>query len=174
MALSAPLEKKVEKRGWGRHNHHPGWPSTFPHPGRPWSRHTSHSEPAGASSLPKNLRNCGDKITPDCLRALYDLPSHEEVANSYDSDATDAIGVFETGSIYIPKDLDRFFKKYAPYIPDGTRPTGDAIDGAVLSVNSTTKFLAGEANIDLDIIYSLTYPQKITQVTHYLSSNKIY
>jgi tripeptidyl-peptidase-1 len=103
-------------------------------------------------------------MTPDCIRALYDLPSPVEVAKSYDSDPVNSVGVFEAGSIYIPKDLDRFFKKFAPNIPAGTRPKFDSIEGADLKLNITLKSLSGEANIDLDIIYSLTYPQTITYV----------
>ena len=101
-------------------------------------------------------------MTPDCIRALYDIPSPEEIAASYDSNIVNSVGVFEQGSIYIPKDLDKFFKKYAPNVPQGTRPKLESIEDATIVQNSTTKFLAGEANIDLDILYSLTYPQTIT------------
>ena len=103
-------------------------------------------------------------MTPDCIRALYDIPSPEEVAKSYDSDPVNSVGVFEQGSVYIPKDLDKFFKKFAPNVPAGTRPKLDSIEGAELVLNRTTRIFAGEANIDLDIIYSLTYPQTVTHV----------
>jgi tripeptidyl-peptidase-1 len=106
-------------------------------------------------------------MTPDCIRALYGIASAEEVAKSYDSDPVNSIGVFEQGSIYIPKDLDRFFKKFAPNVPTGTRPKLDAVEDATLELNRTTRVFAGEANIDLDIIYSLTYPQTVTYVTPY-------
>jgi tripeptidyl-peptidase I len=78
------------------------------------------------------------------------------------------VGVFEQGSVYIPHDLDKFFAKYAPNVPHGTRPTLESIEGATLALNRSTRILAGEANIDLDIIYSLTYPQTVTCV--YLSA----
>ena len=164
IALSAPLEKKsVSKRSHPR----PYWPIPPLPRHHTWGHHESHSSatssPAPSStSLPPDLQNCGKKMTPDCIRALYDLPSAKEVAKSYSSDPVNAVGVFETGSIYIPKDLDRFFKKFAPYIPAGTRPKFDSIEDASLKLK--IKGLAGEANIDLDIIYSLTYPQTITYV----------
>ena len=103
-------------------------------------------------------------MTPDCIRALYDIPSPDEVAQSYDSDPANTIGVFESGSIYIPKDLDKFFNKFAPEVPQGTRPKLDSIEDANLKLNRTTRIFAGEANIDLDIMYSLVYPQTVTYV----------
>ena len=102
-------------------------------------------------------------MTPDCIRALYGIPSADEVATSYDSDPINSVGVFEAGSIYNPKDLDKFLEKFAPNVPVGTRPRLDSIEGGNLTLNTKLlKVLAGEANIDLDILYSLTYPQTVT------------
>ena len=99
-------------------------------------------------------------MTPTCLRALYSLPSPEEIAKFYDSNPQNAVGVFEETSVYRQSDLDKFFHKYAPNVPPGTHPTLDSIEDADLFLPRNLSVLSLEANIDLDIIYSLTYPQE--------------
>lgn len=43
----------------------------------------------------RKIYNGIELMTPDKLRTLYDIPSAEEVANSYESDPTNTVGVFE-------------------------------------------------------------------------------
>lgn len=169
IALSSLLEKKSVSKRWEPPNPehpHPHWHSGH----HPWPHHEPYNGPSGTKSLPPELQNCGKKITPDCLRALYGIPSAEEVAKTYDSDPINSVGVFEQSSVYIPKDLDRFFKKYTPNVPVGTRPKLDSIEHPTVEENRTTRVLAEEAIIDLDILYSLTYPQTVTYAKIYFTN----
>lgn len=110
------------------------------------------------ASIPADLQNCGTHMTPACLRALYNLPTPHEIAENYTSDSANAVGVYEYQSGYKQKDLDKFFAKFAPQVPAGTHPDLVAIDGVELSED----FDLAEAEVDVDILSSLVYPQNIT------------
>ena len=86
-------------------------------------------------------------ITPPCIKALYQIP-----------DATlkspgNSLGLFEQGSYFNKQDLDSFYAEYAPYVPQGTYPVPQLIDGANFSVSLNSSFNSGEANIDIDMAY---------------------
>ena len=100
------------------------------------------------------LANCDKIITPDCIRALYQVPQ----ANL--SDASNSMGIFESGTTYAQEDLNLFYTKYAPNIPNGTHPTHNLIDGA--TAPSTVGEASGEAELDFQLAYSLIYPQNTT------------
>jgi tripeptidyl-peptidase I len=69
------------------------------------------------------------------------------------------MGVYETGDAYDQESLNDFFTNLAPYIPNGTHPILQSIDGGVapVSVNQSGE----ESALDLKIAYPLIYPQKI-------------
>ena len=72
--------------------------------------------------------------------------------------AGNQLGIFEDlGDYYSQTDLNEFFLTLAPYIPQGTHPTLDGIDGATAP---TTVANAGpESDLDFQISYPLIYPQ---------------
>lgn len=83
---------------------------------------TSHVANLNTSSLD----TCDEVITPACLRALYsfDAPSTNATVS-----ANNSLGIFEEGDFYGQEDFNNFFQKYTPYIPNGTHPTLDSVDG---------------------------------------------
>ncbi|KNG91684.1 putative protease S8 tripeptidyl peptidase I [Aspergillus nomiae NRRL 13137] len=72
-----------------------------------------------------NVTNCDHSITPDCIRALYKIPSARAAPHPNNS-----LGIFEEGDYYAQEDLDLFFKTFAKNIPGGTHPIPAFIDGA--------------------------------------------
>lgn len=112
--------------------------------------------PPGAGQLPADLQSCGRNITPVCIRALYDIP----IATL--SDPANSLGVFEEGDEYSQQDLNEFFAKFAPNVPNGTHPIPAFIDGATAPVPQNSTLVTGESDIDLDIAFSLIYPQTVT------------
>ena len=67
------------------------------------------------------------------------------------------MGLYEDGDIYSQQDLDLFFAEYAPYVPQGTHPLLDSIDGGQAPVAPDSEFNTGESDIDMDIAFSLIY-----------------
>jgi tripeptidyl-peptidase-1 len=69
------------------------------------------------------------------------------------------MGIFEEGDFYDQEDLNLFFQKYTPYIPQGTHPTPNFVDGAEAPVNVSEG--GGESTLDFELAYPLLYPQKL-------------
>ncbi|TVY16819.1 Aorsin [Lachnellula arida] len=149
--LSAPLKKNKVKRTESKVVHKPGPVKMDP----PENPHPWQVLPA-ASGLPADLQDCGRNITPTCIKALYDIPD----ANT--TDDVNALGLYEAGDIYCQKDLDLFFAKYASNVPQDTHPLLDSIDGGHAPVEPGDGFNTGESDIDMDLSYSLIYPQTVT------------
>jgi len=84
--------------------------------------------------------------------ALYNITRGNKAAPN------NHLGIFEDlGDVYSQTDLNDFFLALAPYIPQGTHPTLDAIDGAVAP---TTVANAGpESDLDFQISYPIIWPQ---------------
>lgn len=104
------------------------------------------------STIPQDLRNCSHDITPECIRALYNLPTPGK------ADQANAPGFFEQGDYYATHDLNDFFTVYAPQIANGTGPVQQLIDGAVDPKKYTSPQVAGEADGDLEVAFGLVYP----------------
>lgn len=123
--------------------------------------------------LPENtvvsgLETCDVVITPECIKALYQVP------NATKADPSNALGIFEeqvyAGSYY-QASLDGFFTDYYPEIPNGTHPNTASIGGGVapsipvIEQEGNTTYLVPdnvEADLDIEIAYPLIYPQNIT------------
>ncbi|KAG9240127.1 Pro-kumamolisin, activation domain-containing protein [Calycina marina] len=150
--LTPTLNKKVVKRTGSTKYGSPPGPMKWlpPHEPGKWT------PPAEASTLPADLQDCGRNITPPCLKALYDIP------NATRKDSVNMLGLFESGDIYSQDDLNSFFAEYAPNVPQGTHPKLDSIDGGEAPVAFDSDFNTGESDIDMDIGFSLIYPQTIT------------
>ena len=121
--------------------------------------------PPGAGSLPTDLQDCGRNITPVCLKALYQIP------NAYIKDSVNQLGLFESGDIYSQEDLDSFYAAYAPYVPQGTHPLLDSVDGGEAPVEPGSEYNTGESDIDMDISFSLIYVSLITWISRSNDTN---
>ncbi|KAI9696511.1 MAG: hypothetical protein M1820_008139 [Bogoriella megaspora] len=110
-----------------------------------------------ALDLPADLQDCGNNITPACIKALYQIP------NATLASPGNSLGLYEQGDYFNKEDLDLFYANYAPYVPQGTYPIPALIDGAQYGVaQNDTALNGGESNIDIDMSYSLIYPQTVT------------
>jgi tripeptidyl-peptidase-1 len=112
--------------------------------------------PPGAYGLPPDLQGCGVNITPVCLQALYDIP------NATLDSPGNSMGVFETYDSFSQADIDLFFAKFAPWVPQGTSPTVLSVDGGTAPVAAGDPRNGGESDIDIELAYALIYPQKVT------------
>ncbi|KAI1855363.1 hypothetical protein JX265_006494 [Neoarthrinium moseri] len=106
--------------------------------------------------LGDDLSGCAKNFTPPCYRALYGIPAHNPALPG------NSVGLYESGDTYAQGDLDLFYAKYAPYIPQGTAPTLASVDGGEAPVPQDSEYNTGESDIDIDIVSSLVYPQTIT------------
>ncbi|KAL3423267.1 Aorsin [Phlyctema vagabunda] len=100
--------------------------------------------------------NCDVSITPDCLRALYEIPTNYTVAegNSY--------GIVEySPQAYLPEDLDLFFSEFAPEL-NGSRPIFESIDGGILQTEVESFNYNAESDLDLEYAMALVSPQEVT------------
>ncbi len=112
--------------------------------------------PPAAHSLPPDLQNCGLNITPTCIKALYQIP------DACIKDDVNQLGLYEDGDIYAQQDLNSFFAKYAPNVPQGTHPLLDSIDGGEAPVAPDSEYNTGESDIDMDLGFSLIYVSPIS------------
>jgi tripeptidyl-peptidase-1 len=160
--LSAPLIKSEVKRDIFKRHYKPGPFKKEPPKwlGHPWSR------PPGAGSLPANLQGCDRNITPACLKALYKIP------DAHLSDPANVMGLYESGDTYSQEDLNLFFAKYAPDVPQGTHPKLDSIDGGQAPVAPGSELNTGESDIDMDIAYSLIYVSGFLEDSALIGINK--
>lgn len=71
------------------------------------------------------------------------------------------MGIYESlGDVYSQEDLNNFFKNFAPWIPQGTGPNLDLINGA--TAPNPPESAGGESNLDFDMAYPIIYPQTTT------------
>lgn len=110
--------------------------------------------------MPKNgseLATCDVTITPACIRALY----HFEAPNPHAKvSSNNSMGIFEDGDFYSQQDLNSFFTNFTSYIPNGTHPILDSIDGGVAPV--PVQDAGGESDLDFELVYPIIYPQTAT------------
>ncbi|KAI0134345.1 putative protease S8 tripeptidyl peptidase I [Xylariales sp. AK1849] len=108
------------------------------------------------SKDPDDLSTCDIAITPACVRALYNITP--AVLN----DPSNSMGIFEAElQFWDQEDLDLFFANFSSWIPKGTHPIDEEIDGGVARTNDTA-LAGGEAMLDLLLAYPIIYPQTIT------------
>jgi tripeptidyl-peptidase I len=109
------------------------------------------------SHLPTDVQDCGSNITPPCIKYLYKIPQPRQTP-----DKVNSMGLYESGDTYAQGDLDLFFAQYAPYVPQGTHPIPAFIDSAEAPVLPDDPNNTGESDIDMDMAFSLIYPQTVT------------
>ncbi|OTB00418.1 hypothetical protein M426DRAFT_267632 [Hypoxylon sp. CI-4A] len=91
----------------------------------------SVSEPSPRDDLPfplgvlkpGNSSMCGQVITRDCIRALY------EFLKGYKSHADSQLSIYMTLNNYNQPDLDAYYKMFTSDVPKGTGPELRGIDG---------------------------------------------
>ena len=71
------------------------------------------------------------------------------------------MGLFEEFDAFSQKDVDLFFKNFAPNVPQGTSPQVDSVDGGTAPVKAGSVRNSGESDVDLDLTFSLIYPQTV-------------
>jgi tripeptidyl-peptidase-1 len=71
------------------------------------------------------------------------------------------IGIFEDGDYYDQADLDLTFQAVAPYVPAGTHPILNGIDGGTgpFMLNGEP-YIGAESLLDMSLILPLIYPQQ--------------
>lgn len=105
-------------------------------------------------AISTDLSDCDAQITPDCLRALYNLTAGTLNGSSY--------GIVEYGyQSYLPDDLDLFFANFSSE-QVGERPLLDSVDGGEPQDLLQTFSFNGESDLDLQYAMTLSYPQQIT------------
>ena len=110
--------------------------------------HSSNSSAFGNATGtfdPTDLSICQNTITTECIRALYNMPNGT-LANS-------SIMIVELSpNNYIPEDLDSYLAATDPWIPHGTQPVVELVDGAVFNVEDEQNI---ESNLDLQLAVPL-------------------
>ncbi|KAK0254176.1 hypothetical protein LTS09_010897 [Friedmanniomyces endolithicus] len=104
------------------------------------------------------LSTCDVAISPACLRALYHfepLPPNAKVSPN------NSMGIFEEGDFYDQLDLNSFFTNFTKYIPNGTHPILDSIDGGMAPITNLSQ-AGGESNLDFELAIPIIYPQTAT------------
>jgi len=72
------------------------------------------------------------------------------------------MGLFEDYDAFSQEDIDIFFAKFAPWVPQGTSPNVISVDGGTAPVAPGSVRNGGESDIDIDLATSLIYPQSVT------------
>ncbi|KAL7914962.1 peptidase S8/S53 domain-containing protein [Trichoderma velutinum] len=102
-----------------------------------------------------NLSNCSFMVTPECVRAMYN------VADTPKWHPNNSIGIYSTqGQQYSPDSLSSFFKYFELEIPQGTQPEFQGVDGAP-TPTPLAYDAAEEADLDFQASYPLAYPAKV-------------
>lgn len=104
------------------------------------------------------LAKCDSLVTAACMREVYQIPNNTLAAEGNE------LGIFESLNDHYSKyDLDVFFSTLYPYIPNGTYPTEELVDGAVGSIEEAgiDEDDAGvESDLDFMASWPLIWPQK--------------
>ncbi|KAK5111656.1 Tripeptidyl-peptidase sed1 [Meristemomyces frigidus] len=138
--LPKPTRSDIEKRTFFSKGGVPIPPPTLP-------------IPAGLPSLADvTSLYCGEIITPECIMTMYNI-TRGTLKNG-----NNQLGIFEDlGDYYSQTDLNEFFLTLAPYIPIGTHPILDGIDGA--KAPASVANAGPESDLDFQISYPLIWPQ---------------
>lgn len=103
-----------------------------------------------------SLEQCDTMITPDCLRALYNIPKGTEAASN------NTLGIVEyTPQAFLQSDLTMYFQEFAPRMKDQS-PDVVLLDNAVVQTQNKSFNFNGESALDLEFAMALISPQKAT------------
>lgn len=70
------------------------------------------------------------------------------------------MGIFEEGDYYSQQDLNSFFTNFTSYIPNGTHPILESVDGGEAPV--PVQDAGGESDLDFQLSIPIIYPQTTT------------
>ncbi|KAK9412956.1 putative Peptidase S53 domain-containing protein [Seiridium unicorne] len=108
------------------------------------------------SSNSSDLSTCDVAITPACVAALYNITAGTLCVPN------NSLGIFEAELQYWDQqDLDLFFANFTDWIPQGTHPIDEEIDGGIAQTDNIS-LAGGESMLDLQLAYPIVYPQTIT------------
>ncbi|KAI0256021.1 subtilisin-like protein [Lactifluus subvellereus] len=114
---------------------------------------TTGTKVTNANSL--SLANCDKFITPDCLRALYNIDYKPRCPNQ------NSFGIVEfTPQAYLASDLDMFFTDFSNS-QVGKRPVLVSIDGGVVQTTDQSFGFNGESDLDLEYAMTLVNPTPV-------------
>ena len=101
--------------------------------------------------------SCTSGITPQCVKAAYGIP-----AAPTSPQAGNQLGIFEEGDYYDKADLNLFWQKFAPTIPQGTFPVLKSVDGGKAPISQQAAAQEGEESLlDFELAFPIVYPQKV-------------
>lgn len=101
---------------------------------------------------------CLETMTPDCVRALYNIPFQptHHTNNSF--------GIYlPAWSSWLGEDLDSFFRQFQPELV-GARPFLQPISGGYRQLDYQIDAFNLEANLDFEYAMALAYPQPVTDL----------
>lgn len=113
----------------------------------------------GVNNAMASLSTCNTMITPDCLRALYNVPRGKTASEN------NAIGIVEyTPQAFLQGDLTLFQEQFSTKAAGSSTgsPDVDLIDGASLQTEEESFDFNGESGLDLEYSMALVYPQTAT------------
>lgn len=105
--------------------------------------------------------NCSNSVTQACLQALYQfetLPKNAPVSSA------NRLGILQFG-YYAKEDLDSYFSQFAPWVPQGTEPINQGINGGCPSTNVSCA--SGETELDFEMSMPIIYPQSTVDYSIY-------
>ncbi|OTA89598.1 hypothetical protein M434DRAFT_103855 [Hypoxylon sp. CO27-5] len=113
----------------------------------------SNSLPLPLSQLNStNLTHCDTVMTINCIRALYQIPKPSKATPGNE------LGMYEYADVYNQIDLDRYWRDFAPEIPQGYGPQVRGIDSGIAPGPQGRGI---ESYLDLDLAHPLLYPQGV-------------
>ncbi|KFZ20322.1 hypothetical protein V501_00195 [Pseudogymnoascus sp. VKM F-4519 (FW-2642)] len=111
---------------------------------------------SSAVSSKSTVTTCAQQTTPDCVRALYNIPAGDA------SNSNNSLGLVEFAwGAYFQDDLNSFFQLFMPEAL-GKEPVFESIDGGFLQNFSKQFAFNGEVSLDLEYSMALVYPQNVT------------
>jgi len=104
-----------------------------------------------------NLSSCGDLMTPYCLMVMYNISLGTTNVTGNE------LGIYEgDDQTFAQSTLNLFYKKFATYVPKGTKPVIAGIDGGgALYPVTPTEAGYSETDLDLEAAIPLIYPQGV-------------
>lgn len=126
-----------------------------------------HVSSAGSNAFISDTEvPCYVAVTPDCIRRMYIsvvcsgpvLTGTElyKIPKGTTAAPGNEVGIFEDGDYYDQDDLDSTFAAIAPYVPNGTHPELQGIDGGYAPMDG---YVGVESLLDMSLIIPLVYPQ---------------
>lgn len=106
------------------------------------------------SSSPFNTTVCDKFVTPECIFLQYEMPKGTKASEGNE------LGIFESlGDHFSKEDLDVYYSRFYPEIPNGTYPIEKNIDGA-FGASKSTAAAGAESDLDFEAAQPLIWPQK--------------